>query len=62
MGFTTASLINEQRGDILQITTGAKEFDDILDGRMYPLPDLRRALRGRTSCPGCLQVDWRLGP
>ena len=32
MGFTTASLINEQRGDILQITTGAKEFDDILDG------------------------------
>lgn len=32
MGFTTASVIAEQRGDIVQITTGCKEFDTVLEG------------------------------
>jgi hypothetical protein len=32
MGFTTASVVAEQRGDIIQITTGAKELDTILEG------------------------------
>lgn len=32
MGFTTASIVAEQRGEIIQITTGCKELDTILDG------------------------------
>lgn len=32
MGFTTATTIAEQRGDIVQITTGCKELDSILEG------------------------------
>lgn len=32
MGFTTASIVAEQRGDIIQITTGCKELDSILEG------------------------------
>ncbi|KAI8463444.1 MAG: hypothetical protein J3K34DRAFT_146910 [Monoraphidium minutum] len=32
MGFTTASIVAEQRGEIIQITTGCKELDNILDG------------------------------
>jgi hypothetical protein len=32
MGFTTATTIAEQRGDIIQITTGCKELDTILEG------------------------------
>ena len=32
MGFTTAAVVAEQRGDIIQITTGCKEFDTILEG------------------------------
>ena len=33
MGFTTATTIAEQRGDIVQITTGCKELDSILEGK-----------------------------
>ena len=32
MGFTTAAVIQEQRGDVIQITTGCKELDNILEG------------------------------
>ena len=32
MGFTTAAVVAEQRGDIIQVTTGCKEFDNILEG------------------------------
>lgn len=32
MGFTTASAVQAQRGDIITITTGCKELDSILDG------------------------------
>lgn len=32
MGFTTATIVAEQRGDIIQITTGCKELDTILEG------------------------------
>jgi hypothetical protein len=32
MGFTTAAVIQEQRGDVIQITTGCKELDSILEG------------------------------
>ena len=34
MGFTTATTIAEQRGDIVQITTGCKELDSILEGKL----------------------------
>ena len=33
MGFTTATTIAEQRREMIQITTGCKELDSILDGR-----------------------------
>jgi RecA/RadA recombinase len=32
MGFTTAAVVAHQRGDIIQITTGCKELDTILEG------------------------------
>lgn len=32
MGFTTASVVNSMRGDIIKVSTGCKEFDDILEG------------------------------
>ena len=32
MGFTTAAVINEQRSEAIQITTGCKELDNILEG------------------------------
>ena len=32
MGFTTAAVVAEQRGDIIQVTTGCKELDSILEG------------------------------
>lgn len=32
MGFTTATVIYEQRGEIIQITTGCKDLDNILEG------------------------------
>ena len=32
MGFTTAAVIQEQRGDVINITTGCKELDSILEG------------------------------
>lgn len=32
MGFTTATIVAEQRGDIIQITTGCKDLDTILEG------------------------------
>ncbi len=35
MGFTTAAVIQEQRGDVIQITTGCKELDNILEGVWY---------------------------
>lgn len=35
MGFTTASIVAEQRNEIIQITTGCKELDTILDGERW---------------------------
>ena len=32
MGFTTAAVVAHQRGDIIQISTGCKELDNILEG------------------------------
>ncbi|MEW5300059.1 MAG: hypothetical protein WDW36_003018 [Sanguina aurantia] len=32
MGFISATAVNEQRGEIIQIATGCKELDTILDG------------------------------
>ena len=32
MGFTTATMVAEQRQDLIQIGTGAKELDSILEG------------------------------
>ena len=50
MGFTTATTIAEQRGDIVQITTGCKELDSILEGMSIQLNDI---LRGQKfPCPG----------
>jgi DNA repair protein RAD51 len=32
MGFTTATEMHKQRQDIIQVTTGSKELDKLLDG------------------------------
>lgn len=32
MGFTSASLIAQQRAEVIQITTGCRELDTILEG------------------------------
>ena len=32
MGFTTAAIVAQQRGELIQITTGCKELDAILEG------------------------------
>lgn len=32
MGFTTASVVHAMRAEIIKISTGCKEFDDILEG------------------------------
>jgi len=32
MGFTTATELHRQRQDIIQITTGSKELDKLLEG------------------------------
>lgn len=34
MGFTTATLVYQQRRDIVMLTTGCKELDDILQGKL----------------------------
>jgi DNA repair protein RAD51 len=40
MGFTTASVVAEQRAEMIQITTGCKELDAILEGGWpQPLPE-----------------------
>ena len=35
MGFTTATIVAESRADIIQITTGCKELDTILEGSCF---------------------------
>jgi DNA repair protein RAD51 len=32
MGFTTAAIVAEQRQELIKVTTGCKELDDILEG------------------------------
>jgi DNA repair protein RAD51 len=32
MGFTMASVVAEQRGELIMISTGCKELDSILEG------------------------------
>jgi DNA repair protein RAD51 len=32
MGFTTATELHRQRQDIIQVTTGSKELDKLLEG------------------------------
>lgn len=32
MGFTTAAIVAEQRAELIKVTTGCKELDNILDG------------------------------
>ena len=39
-GFTTATMVMEQRSDIIKLTTGCKALDDILGGAPLPLPPL----------------------
>ena len=34
MGFTTATMIAEQRQDMIQVSTGCKEFDEVLAGEV----------------------------
>ena len=46
MGFTTASIVAEQRGEIIQICTGSKELDLILEGAAHAHVGVRCAPLG----------------
>jgi DNA repair protein RAD51 len=35
MGFTTATEFHQKRSEIIQITTGSKELDKLLQGNKY---------------------------
>jgi hypothetical protein len=37
MGFTTASIVAEQRAELIKVTTGCKELDNILEGMFVGL-------------------------
>jgi hypothetical protein len=45
MGFTTAAIVAEQRAELIKVTTGCKELDDILEGTggVLSAPWLERA-------------------
>jgi DNA repair protein RAD51 len=34
MGFTTAAIVAEQRAELIKVTTGCKELDNILEGML----------------------------
>jgi DNA repair protein RAD51 len=34
MGFTTASIVAEQRAELIKVRTGCKELDNILEGTL----------------------------
>ena len=38
MGFTTAAIVAEQRQELIKVTTGCKELDDILEGTVPAHP------------------------
>lgn len=40
MGFTTAKVVAEQRSDIIKVSTGCKELDEILEGVVSKIPKL----------------------
>jgi hypothetical protein len=62
MGFTTAAIVAEQRAELIKVTTGCKELDDILEGdlgggaaacrpQLAPAPRTqRRRARARALC------------
>lgn len=54
MGFTTAAIVAEQRQELIKVTTGCKELDDILEGTSTSSHVLTA---GRQSLLGCKQCD-----
>jgi len=66
MGFTTAAVVAEQRGDIIQVTTGCKELDTILEGvhRWLCLHtcETEKLAAYDSLCSLSSQVVWRQDP
>lgn len=64
MGFTTASAVQQQRGDLITITTGCKELDNILDGagRGAGQGAARCAQRCASCAWGCVEQPASTGP
>ena len=42
MGFTTATEFHKRRSEIIQITTGSKELDKLLNGNFYLSGDVNK--------------------
>lgn len=56
MGFTTASIVAQQRGELIQITTGCKELDSILEGGI----ETGEPLSGLTAVEACVKLSYFL--
>jgi hypothetical protein len=50
MGFTTASIVAEQRAELIKVTTGCKELDNILEGACFGGCDAHAVYGRVTSC------------
>lgn len=53
MGFTTAAIVAEQRAELIKVTTGCKELDDILEGGECLVPLQQRRRRRGQHRPAC---------
>ena len=51
MGFTTAMTIAQQRADVIQISTGCKELDNILEGE--------QSFLNNAAISSSAQAAWR---
>jgi uncharacterized protein YjlB len=61
MGFTTASIVAEQRAELIKVTTGCKELDNILEGKHYhgQWADLRAAWHHSNCCIHTALIRYR---
>lgn len=53
MGFISATAVNEQRGEIIQIATGCKELDTILEGKFSGLAGQAMTSFSAQQCRCC---------
>ena len=65
MGFTTATEFHQRRAEIIQISTGSKELDKLLQGLYVCLenhPDPKLIEKHHLARPKVWLGTWDLGP